>query len=232
MQSVSKILAFEGISDAVDIYFMRHGESAGNKENLVQGHTDLPLTDLGRKQAVRAGAWLATKNISHLCSSPLSRALETAQIASSFFGNSNLTIDVLDGLKEIDTGIFSARTFKEIEASQAQVYHQFRAQSWQAVPGAEKIVALETRALEHWHYLVSHANAGHKSILSVSHGGFLQWLLRTSIGLGHESWMPLFHFNNCGVSHLHLEALAKIDDNQHPGVFAEWRLINFVGFLQ
>ncbi len=64
------------------LYLVRHGESSGNKENRFRGRTDFPLTDNGRKQAEEVANYLLSKDvkIEKIFSSPLVRALETAQI--------------------------------------------------------------------------------------------------------------------------------------------------------
>ena len=41
------------------IYYIRHGETAWNAEGRLQGTQDIPLNDLGRKQAAHAGGILA-----------------------------------------------------------------------------------------------------------------------------------------------------------------------------
>ena len=41
------------------IYYIRHGETAWNAAGRLQGTQDVPLNDLGRRQAARAGSILA-----------------------------------------------------------------------------------------------------------------------------------------------------------------------------
>lgn len=62
------------------IYFIRHGETEHNVLGLIQGHSDSPLTEEGKKQALRLQEKF--KNIKPLAiySSDLSRAKETAKI--------------------------------------------------------------------------------------------------------------------------------------------------------
>ena len=61
------------------VYLARHGESDWNAANRFQGHSDRPLTDLGRRQAERLAEELAAAaSLSAIYSSTLRRALETA----------------------------------------------------------------------------------------------------------------------------------------------------------
>ena len=63
------------------LYFVRHGQSVLNVEGKFAGRIDTPLTAEGRKQARAAGRLLKqTISIDAIVSSPLGRALETAQI--------------------------------------------------------------------------------------------------------------------------------------------------------
>lgn len=60
-------------------YYLRHGETESNANQLIAGSLDVHLTDLGREQARTAAAALANVPITGVYSSPLRRARETAQ---------------------------------------------------------------------------------------------------------------------------------------------------------
>lgn len=62
--------------------FLRHGESAGNQQQVIQGQKDFPLTQKGKAQIERlALEWQSQgKTFDQIISSPLSRAVQTAQI--------------------------------------------------------------------------------------------------------------------------------------------------------
>ena len=62
------------------IYIVRHGQTDWNLEHRIQGHMDIPLNDNGRRDAKRAKEELKDIEFDVVFSSPLSRALETAQI--------------------------------------------------------------------------------------------------------------------------------------------------------
>ena len=83
-------------------YYLRHGETDWNRDGLVQGVTDVPLNDTGRAQAAAAARCFAGVEISSLCVSPLSRALETAEIVNKVLG---LSVEVMDDLAEVAFGI-------------------------------------------------------------------------------------------------------------------------------
>lgn len=87
-------------------YYLRHGETDWNRARRQQGQTDIPLNDTGRAQARVAAALLADCGIATVCTSPLQRAGETAQIVNRALG-ANLV--VLDGLIECHWGVGEGR---------------------------------------------------------------------------------------------------------------------------
>ncbi len=68
------------------VCLVRHGETDWNAAELTQGSTDIPLNETGREQALATARALARETWHAVVSSPLSRALETAEIIASAIG--------------------------------------------------------------------------------------------------------------------------------------------------
>ncbi len=70
------------------VYFTRHGQTVWNVENKICGSTDVPLTDLGRRQAVELGKYIKESKISvdEILCSPLIRAKDTAKCIAKVTG--------------------------------------------------------------------------------------------------------------------------------------------------
>ncbi|MBR3305388.1 MAG: histidine phosphatase family protein [Christensenellaceae bacterium] len=83
------------------IYVIRHGETEKNRAYALQGRSDLPLNEKGREQAADAGKRIRALGIefSHVFSSPLVRAVETAKLIAPDTG-----IITDDRLIEMDYG--------------------------------------------------------------------------------------------------------------------------------
>jgi len=64
------------------LYIVRHGQTDWNVEKRIQGHTDIPLNDAGRAQAVELKEKLKDIDFAFCFSSDLQRAVETARILS------------------------------------------------------------------------------------------------------------------------------------------------------
>ena len=88
-------------------YFVRHGESLWNVENKICGKTDIDLSERGYEQARAAALAILDQNlkIDVILSSPLKRALHTAEVISSLCG---IPLKVEERLIEQDFGRFES----------------------------------------------------------------------------------------------------------------------------
>ena len=96
-----------------ELYILRHGETLWNAENRMQGALNSPLTEKGRRDAVRQGAILAKRDLdgfAFICS-PQGRAFQTAGIAVAPIA-SHIRTD--DRLREIEVGDWSGRLRDEL----------------------------------------------------------------------------------------------------------------------
>lgn len=94
--------------------FIRHGESDGNRFRLFTGQGDLPLTELGHRQAEAAADYIAKtygKGIDAVYASDLARAWDTGKAAADRLG---LPIIPEKGLREIDSGDWEGVRFEEL----------------------------------------------------------------------------------------------------------------------
>lgn len=90
------------------LYLLRHGQTEFNVKKLVQGRCDSPLTDLGRKQAGMAAAWLKAHNVvpDKVVSSPLGRAMDTAQLVATELLGPDAAVEPCEGIIERSYGTF------------------------------------------------------------------------------------------------------------------------------
>ena len=118
-------MALAGDSDNLTtIYLVRHGESEANVQRIFSnGKVDLPLTQLGRRQAEHAATWLSGRGATHVYSSPLLRARETAAIIATAAG---VATSVLDDLDEVRVGELDGRRDAESWALHDRVIARWR----------------------------------------------------------------------------------------------------------
>ena len=90
------------------IYLTRHGQTDLNAKKLMQGRSDIPLNEMGRSQARAAHDKIADVKFDAVYSSPLDRAIETAQIIS---GVSRSQIIIDERIIETDFGNYEQRPY-------------------------------------------------------------------------------------------------------------------------
>ena len=90
------------------LFLVRHGETEWSRSGQHTGRTDLPLTDVGRRQAKAIGERLRDRHFALVLTSPSSRAAETARLAG--FPDAERTTDLM----EWDYGEFEGRTTAQI----------------------------------------------------------------------------------------------------------------------
>jgi len=93
-----------------ELLLVRHGETDWNAEGKLQGHTDRPLNDYGRRQAQALADKLAGESIDAVYASDLSRARETAEILGEKLG---LAVVVDPDLREKNWGNWEGLTSEE-----------------------------------------------------------------------------------------------------------------------
>ncbi len=108
----------------VTLILERHGQSDGNVLKIFTGHTDLPLTDLGKKQVEKSAEYI-TENykIDKIYSSDLTRAMQTAQFVADKTG---LEIIKSENLRELFAGEWDGQTFAYVEENFAEDWKIWR----------------------------------------------------------------------------------------------------------
>lgn len=131
----------------IRILLVRHGETDWNKVHRFQGRSDVPLNRTGRDQARALALALRQETIRAIHTSPLLRALETAQIIKSFHPSAPLL--QAEGLVEMDLGNFEGMLAQQW----AEEFPDFR-KAWLeaplsvSMPGGESIQEVQMRAMD------------------------------------------------------------------------------------
>lgn len=110
------------------IYLIRHGRTQWNKEEVFRGQADIPLDELGRRQAAAIGETLKGKGIRAMITSPLKRAVETATIAKCALTDIKIIED--PRLTDVNFGEWQGLTLGEVKTRYPQLY-----KTWATNPG-------------------------------------------------------------------------------------------------
>jgi probable phosphoglycerate mutase len=171
-------LLFTGMTE---IWFIRHGETAWNREGRLQGWKDIELNEAGQAQAAQLAKHLAagTTSFEALYSSDLLRAYATAEHVSSAMA---LRIRTEPGLRERSFGIFEGLDLTRIdELSPDAVSARTSRDPHLPVEGGESLGQFQSRVIA----TVNDMAERHRGerILAVAHGGVLDILWRHANGV-------------------------------------------------
>lgn len=130
------------------VYLVRHGQTDWNHDDLCMGQQDIPLNDLGRRQAELTAERLAKEKLASIYSSDLGRALQTAEIIAEPHGLEPIT---RRALREMNYGRWESHTRAEIE----RLFPESREIDWEREdslsfqpPGGESRRALYDRTTQ------------------------------------------------------------------------------------
>jgi broad specificity phosphatase PhoE len=159
----------EPILAPIPFWYLRHGETDWNAQNLSQGNIDIPLNANGIAQAHAAAALLAqhARGITTIISSPLSRARDTAGIAGAALG---LPVSLDDDLREV--------AFGEQEGKPMGDWYEGWVADQFTPEGAESFLALRVRAAA----ALARAQGRPPQVLVVAHGALFR-AVRKLMGL-------------------------------------------------
>ncbi len=170
-----------------ELLLVRHGETDWNAQHRIQGSTDIPLNDEGRKQAGDAGRALSAYRWDALYSSTLSRARETARIIGAHIGIDSVATD--ERLIE--------RHFGEAEGMLIEQRRRAFPTGTQ-IPGAESWEAIGRRGAEALTDIVR--AQPHRRSIVIAHGGLIKSVLaEITDGEFDQQWTP---FLNGGATYI------------------------------
>jgi broad specificity phosphatase PhoE len=154
------------------LLLVRHGETDWNADGRLQGQTDRPLTDYGRRQAAKLADDLAGEELDAIYASDLSRARETAEIVAERFA---LPVLLDPDLREKNWGSWEGLT--AVERDRVEFV-------------GESTTQHEERTLRALRRIAGHHPYGR--VLVVTHGGSMRRVQTATLGWA----LPVVE--NCG----------------------------------
>ena len=151
---------------AIKLILVRHGETAWNQERRIQGgSSDVELSEAGKEQAARVGLALKNTEIDAIYSSPLRRALDTAQAIAGYH---KLKVQIEPDLREMEVGELEGVSIADLGTSFGQFLLNWRqGLGTEKLPGGESMVELADRV---WAIIQSiKSKHDNENIVVVSH---------------------------------------------------------------
>ena len=160
------------------LYFARHGESEANVQQVFWNQPGrYGLTDKGREQAQALAEVLGDTGFVALYSSPVLRAVQTAEIVAQRL---HLTYKIEGGLRECNVGIYEGQTYSEAAVDlQRQVRAQWMEQDNRdaRIEGGESYNDIKARFMPIVKRLEEEHRGTEANVLLISHGGALRSML-------------------------------------------------------
>jgi probable phosphoglycerate mutase len=141
--------------------FVRHGQTDANRNGVLLGRLDPPLNDAGREQAAAVGARLALLAPVRVATSPLVRALETAEIVARACG---LDVEVDEQLIEVDYGEYDGLPLADLPPD---LVTKWRTDADFAPPGGESLASVGKRMGAYTSAVLDSLSGG--AVVAVSH---------------------------------------------------------------
>lgn len=176
------------------LVLVRHGQSTWNAENRFTGWVDVPLSELGRREAHEAGRRLAGEGIhvDRAYTSTLVRAIETGQAVLDELGQGDLEQIRAWQLNErfygALTGRNKAQTAEEFGAEQVRIWRRSYATP---PPGGESLKDTTDRALPYFKAEVLAACREVPTVLVAAHGNSLRAIVKHLDGLSDDEVLRL-----------------------------------------
>lgn len=185
-------------SGTTELFLVRHGQTVANQQRLFVGATDVPLDPLGEKQAELVARRFSRIEIDALVSSPLRRALRTAQAISSVTGHEP---EIVPGLSEIDFGRIEGLSLQQVLEQFPELQHHVTDYfnldlEW---PGGESRRGFATRVMTTFLGLLEQYERHRVAV--VCHGGVIGSFL-AQIDTGPKDDLLRYAVANCSISHL------------------------------
>lgn len=194
---------------------VRHGQTEWNRVERFRGRADVPLNETGLAQAEATGRCVAAEwQPSAIYTSPLSRAVKTAEAIARHFG---LKVQIHPGLVDIDYGEWQGLTPEEARQRwPEEIDAWYNRPHLTHIPGGETLDALRTRLMQTVNELVDRHPAD--TIVLVGHTVVNRIILLGILGLGNERFWRIKQ-DTCAINVFEAEGndfvLVSLNDTCH-----------------
>jgi broad specificity phosphatase PhoE len=176
------------------LFLIRHGQTVWNAEGRAQGHTDVPLDDVGIAQAKLMADALAGNSIRQVISSDLQRSVVTVRALADRVG---VEVVLEPMFRESCIGKFEGRLYTDFRAEVSRLsqllqvpWHEV---SVEAGESASEVWARVTRAMESWLPRLQ------SDVAIVAHGGSCSMIASWLIGASVQTSRSI-RFGNTGIA--------------------------------
>jgi broad specificity phosphatase PhoE len=177
-----------------ELILVRHGETEWNVEEVFRGRIDVGLNETGLKQAELLAEYLGGLKIDTVYSSPLKRALKTAEVIARYH---KLEVKITPGLIDCDFGQWQGLHLQEVKDRYKELYAEWvNSPHLVKIPDGESLDEVRKRALP----LVDEVVAKYKgTVVLVSHRVVNKVLICALLGLDNSRFWNIRQ-DTCGTT--------------------------------
>ncbi len=187
------------------VLLVRHGATVLTAEDRFAGSSDVALSEVGGHQASRLAARLSQIKIAAVYSSPMKRTMRTAEILAA---PHKLSVQKVDGIREIDHGRWEQRTRAEVERAFKEEYEAWEEDPFTFAPqGGESGLSVLARALPALRAIVQEHPG--QTVLVVSHKATIRLLIGSFLGFDLRGYRDRLDQHPCCLNVLDFKDAAR-----------------------
>jgi broad specificity phosphatase PhoE len=172
---------------------IRHGQTEWNRQQVFRGRADIPLSNVGIGQAMALAERLAEEPIAAVYSSPLARALVTAEHVAR---PHDLQPHRVDGLTDISFGAWEGRPHEDVRQEDGELYERWQSQPHLVrLPDGESLAEVRQRVMAALNDIV--ARHSDSMVAVVAHRVVNKVLLCAFLGLGDDAFWRIRQDTGC-----------------------------------
>lgn len=205
------------------VYLLRHGETAASKTGGFCGALDPELTPEGQQMAMAFAERYQSMAWQAVYVSPMKRTIATAQPLCTATG---MSMEIRDGLKEIQYGAWEGKTAEEVKVQYSSDYvHWLTEPAWNPPTDGESAVQIASRASLVMAEIEEKYTSG--NVLVVSHKATIRIILCSLLGIDIGRYRDRINLPVASVSSVRFDThgplLIKHGDRSHLPVELESR---------
>ncbi len=195
------------------LLLVRHGLTLSNVQGRYTGQSDVPLTEVGERQAEAVGKRLASESLDVIVSSDLQRARDTANAIAH---HHNLPVWNDADLREASLGEWEGLTYREVSTLYRELVLQRREDPNFSAPGGEFVIQIRDRVIRartRWQ-----SQYPNSTVVWVTHAGVIEVSLCLFLGIDLKHRRQFRH-NNASITEFDLSRdygiLVSLNNTDH-----------------
>ncbi len=182
-----------------EIILVRHGETEWNVAETFRGRIDIELNETGLRQAELLAEYLRQVKTEAIYSSPLKRALRTAQMIANYH---QINVEIASGLIDFDFGKWQGLPHQEVKDRYKELYTEWISRPDRVkMPGGERLDDVRKRAVSVVDEMIAKYTG---TVIIVSHRVVNKVLICALLGLDNSHFWNIRQ-DTCGITTFNYE---------------------------